>query len=83
VKLPYYIGLYVYYFYQWLILHKLLGRPAPDPEEAARLASGKTKEEWELQKRKLREKEEQMRTSAKAKRMRRFMKNRVAEFYDD
>jgi len=84
VLFPWTFACWIYEYLKWFVLYDVLRyeRPVIDEEKVAREKAGMSKEEWEKNKRKLLDRAERERTSAKAKRMRRFLKNRVSEFYD-
>jgi len=82
VLFPWTLSCWIYEYIKGLVLYDILKHEKPDEDEVARKKAGLSKEEWEKQKRKLLEKLEKERTSAKAKRMRRFLKNRVPEYYE-
>jgi len=82
VLFPWTFSCWLYEYIKWIVLYDILKHEKPDEDEIARKKAGLSKEEWEKQKRKLLEKLEKERTSAKAKRARRFLKNRTPEFYE-
>eukprot|EP01098_Paradermamoeba_levis_P015006 TRINITY_DN7410_c0_g4_i3.p2 TRINITY_DN7410_c0_g4~~TRINITY_DN7410_c0_g4_i3.p2 ORF type:complete len:145 (-),score=65.69 TRINITY_DN7410_c0_g4_i3:26-460(-) len=77
------IGTFLYYFFHWLFVVKLGGQElTPEElEKQQREELGMDEEEWEEYKSKVERQEEQLKKSNKAKRIRRYMKNRSATFY--
>jgi len=73
---PWTVCRYSFYLSRWLIWYKILRQPQPNFDEEARKKAGMTPEEWAEYKLSLQTRYDNFRTSSKAKRYRRLMKNR-------